>query len=86
VNDIDKIRNAPLEMYCLSIADDPCTFDHDEAKNIKKLRLDAQGLNVAEPAILVLGGITHSGAPRALDIQRLRDAMSAPNSKIQCSI
>lgn len=48
---------------------------HDETNNIKKLRHDAQGLNVAEPAIFVLGGIVHSGTPRPLDIGPLRNAM-----------
>lgn len=73
--DIDEIREAHIQAFGLSKADEPYTFYHDETNNIKKLRLDAQGLNVAEPAIFVLGGIVHSGAPRLLDIQPLRDAM-----------
>lgn len=73
--DIDEIRDAHIGAFGLSKADEPYTFYHDETNNIKKLRLDAQGLNVAEPAIFGLGGIVHSGAPRALDIQPLRDAM-----------
>jgi hypothetical protein len=73
--DIDEIRDAHIGAFGLSKADETYTFYHDETNNIKKLRLDAQGLNVAEPAIFVLGGIVHSGAPRALDIQPLRDAM-----------
>ena len=47
--DIDEIRDAHIRMSGLSKADQPYTFYHDETNNIKKLRLDAQGLNVAEP-------------------------------------
>jgi hypothetical protein len=78
--DIDEIRNAQIETYGLSKADESHTFYHDETNNIKKLRLDAQGLNVAEPAIFVLGGVVHDGAPRPLDIQPLRDAMRIQKS------
>lgn len=78
--DIDEIREAHIGAFGLSKADEPYTFYHDETNNIKKLRLDAHGLNVAEPAIFVLGGIVHSGAPRPLDIQPLRDAMSIQKS------
>lgn len=73
--DIDEIRNAHTGLYGLSKADETYTFYYDETNNIKKLRLNAQGLNVSEPAIFVLGGIVHSGTPRAMDIQPLRDAM-----------
>lgn len=78
--DIDEITEAHIRAFGLSKADQPYTFYHDETNNIKKLRLDAQGLNVAEPAIFVLGGIVHSGAPRPLDIQPLRDAMNIQKS------
>jgi hypothetical protein len=78
--DIDEIRDAHKEIYGLSKIDESYTFYHDETNNIKKLRLDARGLNVAEPAIFVLGGVVHSGAPRPLDIQPLRDAMRIQQS------
>ena len=80
VIDIDEIRDAHIEMYGLSKANSVYTFYHDETNNIKKLRLNAQGLNVAEPAIFVLGGIAHLGAPRPLDIQPLRAAMRIQKS------
>jgi hypothetical protein len=80
VIDIDEIRDAHIKAFGLSKADDPYTFYHDETNNIKKLRLDAHGLNIAEPAIFVLGGVVHKGAPRALDIQPLRDAMGIQKS------
>ncbi|MCJ2187881.1 DUF3800 domain-containing protein [Novosphingobium beihaiensis] len=73
--DIDEIRDAQIQAYGLSKANCIYTFYHDETNNIKKLRLDAQGLNVAEPAIFILGGIVHEGMPRPLDIQPLRNAM-----------
>jgi hypothetical protein len=78
--DIDELRNAHKELHGLSKADATYTFYHDETNNIKKLRLDAQGLNVAEPAIFVLGGVVHDGAPRPLDVQPLRDAMHIQRS------
>jgi len=78
--DIDEVRNAHIKMYGLSKADEAYTFYHDETNNIKKLRLDAQGMNVAEPAIFVLGGVVHEGAPRPRDIQPLRDAMRIQKS------
>lgn len=78
--DIDEIRNPQIELYGLSKANAACTFYHDETNNIKKLRLHANGLNVAEPAIFVLGGVVHEGGPRSLDIQPLRDAMSIQKS------
>lgn len=78
--DIDEIRDAHIEFHGLSKADAVYTFYHDETNNIKKLRLDALGLNVAEPATFVLGGVVHSGAPRPLDIRLLRDAMRIQQS------
>lgn len=78
--DIDEIRDAHIEAYGLSKADAPYTLYHDETNNIKKLRLNAQGLNVAEPSIFVLGGVVHSGAPRPLDIQPLRNGMRIQKS------
>jgi hypothetical protein len=80
VIDIDEIRGAQILMFGLSKADEPYTFYHDETNNIKKLRLDGQGLNVADPAIFVLGGVVHSGPPRPLDIQPLRSAMRIQKS------
>lgn len=67
-------------MHGLSKADEVYTFYHDETNNIKKLRLSAKGLNVAEPATFVLGGVVHEGAPRPLDVQSLRDAMQTQES------
>tara|TARA_Y100000815_G_scaffold190167_1_gene173597 strand:+ start:45205 stop:46332 length:1128 start_codon:yes stop_codon:yes gene_type:complete len=78
--DIDEIRDAHRKLHSLSKIDDAYTFYHDETNNIKKLRLDAHGLNVAEPIVFVLGGVVHDGAPRTLDIQPLRDAMRIQKS------
>lgn len=78
--DIDEIRDSHKEMHGLSKVDDIYTFYHDETNNIKKLLLDAEGLNVVEPAVFVLGGVVHDGAPRPLDIQSLRDAMRIQKS------
>lgn len=78
--DIDEIREAHKELHGLSKADSAYTFYHDETNNIKKLCLDAHGLNIVEPAVFVLGGIVHDGAPRPLDIQPLRNAMRIQKS------
>lgn len=78
--DIDEIRNAHIKMNSLSKTDLAYTFYYDETNNIKKLRLNAQGLNVAEPATFVLGGVVHEGVPHPLDIQSLRDSMRIQQS------
>jgi hypothetical protein len=75
VLDIDKFRDQIINMHGLSGADGDYTFYHDETNNTKKLRINAQGFNVAELTVFVLGGIVHEGAPRALDIGALRRAM-----------
>ncbi|KCZ93822.1 hypothetical protein HJO_00560 [Hyphomonas johnsonii MHS-2] len=67
-------------MHGLTKADAAYTFYHDETNNIKKLRLGLQGLNVAELAVFVLGGVVHDSGPRPLDIQPLRDAMRIQKS------
>ncbi len=74
------MRDAHIDLYGLPNADEPYTFYHDETNNIKKLRVGAKGLNVAESAIFVLGGVVHAGSPRSLDIQSLRDAMRVQKS------
>jgi Protein of unknown function (DUF3800) len=84
--DIDKIRDPYVNMFGLSKVDEPYIFYHDETNNIKKLRLNAQGFNVAEPAIFVLGGVVHCGAPRPLDIQPLRDAISIQKSAYEIKL
>ncbi len=78
--DIDEIRNAHIRLHGLSKADLVYTFFHDETNNIKKLRLNEQGLNVAQPSIFVLGGVVHEGKPRPLDIEPLRDVMKIQKS------
>jgi hypothetical protein len=73
-------------MYGLTKADQSYTFYHDETNNIRKLHIGAQGLNVAELQVFVLGGVVHDGPPRALDIHPLRAAMriqkTAPEIKL----
>lgn len=73
--DIDEIRNDHIIMHGLDKADLPYTFYHDETNNIRKLHVRAQGLNVAELKVFVLGGIVHEGLPRPLDVQSLRQDM-----------
>ncbi|WP_339030475.1 DUF3800 domain-containing protein [Bradyrhizobium symbiodeficiens] len=84
--DIDELRQAEIRLHDLRKADDRYTFYHDETNNIRKLYIDAGGLNVAELKVFVLGGIVHQGEPKPLDIQPLREAMriqkTAPEIKL----
>src|SRR5260370_39736621 len=73
--DIDWLRNKQMRLHQLSKADTRYTFYHDETNNVRKLHIDARGLNVAELKVLVLGGVVHEGEPYPIDIGPLRDAM-----------
>lgn len=73
--DIDAFREPQIRLHGLGNADKSYTFYHDETNNIRKLHVAAQGLNVAELKVFVLGGVVHEGPPRPLDIQPLRAAM-----------
>lgn len=85
--DIDEFRGSQIRMYGLTNADRSYTFYHDETNNIRKLHVDARGLNVAELKVFVLGGVVHDGLPRHIDIQPLRAAMriqkTAPEIKLE---
>jgi hypothetical protein len=85
--DIDEFRDSQIRLHGLTRADQNYTFYHDETNNIRKLHVDANGLNVAELKVFVLGGIVHEGAPRPIDIQPLRAAMriqkTAPEIKLE---
>lgn len=82
--DIDEFREPQIRMYGLTKADKSYTFYHDETNNIRKLHVAAQGLNVAELRIFVLGGVVHEGAPHPIDIEPLRTAMRI--QKTACEI
>lgn len=64
-----------MRLHQLSKADTRYTFYHDETNNVRKLHIDARGLNVAELKVFVLGGVVHEGEPYPIDIRPLRDAM-----------
>jgi hypothetical protein len=85
--DIDQLRDGQMRLYQLDKIDTRYTFYHDETNNICKLHVDAQGLNVAELKVFVLGGVVHEGEPRPIDIKPLRDAMqiqkTAPEIKLK---
>jgi hypothetical protein len=73
--DIDEFRESQIALHGLIKANESYTFYHDETNNIRKLHVAAQGLNVAELKVFVLGGVVHEGPPRPIDIQSLRAAM-----------
>jgi hypothetical protein len=85
--DIDKFRDSQIQMYGLTKINSSYTFYHDETNNIRKLHVTAQGLNVAELKVFVLGGVVHEGTPRSIDIEPLRAAMriqrTAPEIKLE---
>ncbi|GGE42315.1 hypothetical protein GCM10011367_16300 [Marinicauda pacifica] len=85
--DINDIRDLPIKAFGLVGADSHYVFYYDETNNIKKLRIKEDRFNVSDPSVFVLGGVVHSGPPRVLDIQSLRDAMriqkSAPEIKFE---
>ena len=78
--DVDWLRDAQIRLYQLSRADTRYTFYHDETNNIRKLHIDAKGLNVAELKVFVLGGVVHEGEPHTIDIRPLREAMRIQQS------
>ena len=73
--DVDEMRRADIELHELEGADRRYTFYHDETNNIRKLHVGAQGLNVAELKVFVLGGVVHEGAPRPIDLAPLRKTL-----------
>lgn len=85
--DIDEFRESQIRMYGLAGVNDSYTFYHDETNNIRRLHVDAQGLNIAELKVFVLGGVVHEGPPHPIDIQPLRTAMriqkTAPEIKLE---
>ncbi|MGF7151882.1 hypothetical protein FHS96_005550 [Sphingomonas zeicaulis] len=76
--DIAEIRAMAIAMGELTGLDEVRTFYHDETNNIRKLRIDERGFNVDTLKTFVLGGVSHAGPPRPLDMARLRKALATP--------
>jgi Protein of unknown function (DUF3800) len=81
--DIGNLRDGQMRLHQLDKADIRYTFYHDETNNFGKLKIDAQGLNVAELKVFVLGGVVHAGEPHPIDIEPLRDAMQIHQKSAQ---
>lgn len=73
--DVNEQRAAAIALNGLTRVDDAYTFFYDETNNPRRLHITAEGFNVEAPLCFVLGGIAHRGAPRALDIAGLRQAV-----------
>ncbi len=73
--DLNQWRDNQIQFGGLSGIEKPSTFYYDETNNVRKLKLDARGFNVEEVKVFVLGGVSHGGEPRALDLLGLRKAM-----------
>lgn len=82
MTDFNPMRALIIEAYGLTNADAPYTLYYDETNNIRRLLVTPDGLNVREPMCFVLGGIAHSGPPKAFDMIGLRAAVKLqPSAK-----
>lgn len=68
---IDEMREAELAMG-LPRLNAVFTLYYDETNNIRRLHVRPDGLNVKQPKVFVLGGVAHPGAPKPVDLTRLR--------------
>jgi Protein of unknown function (DUF3800) len=66
--DLNEWRNKQMRFGGLSDIEEPSTFYYDETNNVRKLKVNAQGFNVEEVKVFVLGGVVHGGEPRGLDL------------------
>jgi hypothetical protein len=73
--ELNEWRDQQMRVGGLRDVERPSTFYYDETNNVRKLKLNAQGFNVEEVQVFVLGGIVHEGDPRDLDLPGLRSAM-----------
>ncbi|WP_343699624.1 DUF3800 domain-containing protein [Caulobacter sp.] len=69
--DIDEIREVELAMG-LPRLNAVFTLYYDETNNIRRLHIRPDGLNVKQPKVFVLGGVAHPGAPKPIELTRLR--------------
>lgn len=75
VMDLNQWRDKQMQFAGLRDIEKPSTFYYDETNNVRKLKVNARGFNVEEVKVFVLGGVSHEGEPRALDLLELRKAM-----------
>jgi hypothetical protein len=73
--DLNEWRNKQMRFGGLSDIEKSSTFYYDETNNVRKLKVNAQGFNVEEVKVFVLGGVVHGGEPRGLDLLGLRREM-----------
>lgn len=73
--DVDEMRAIDIKLNGLTRADAVYTFYHDETNNIHKLKVSADGFNVAELPVFTLGGVAHDGPPRAIDLSAIRKTL-----------
>lgn len=81
------MRERAIRAHGLIGTDRPYTLYYDETNNIRRLHVTETGFNVQEPGCFVLGGVGHTGPPRALDVDSLKSAVrlqaSAPELKLE---
>jgi len=73
--DVNAMRDPAIQLYGLTGVDAAYTFYYDETNNIRRLSVSANGLNVLNPQVFVLGGIVQTGGERSLDFPGLRAAL-----------
>ena len=84
--DLDEWRDKEIRLHGLSGTDVKATFYYDETNNIRKLHVGAQGLNVTELNVFVLGGVVHLGGPRPFDLRPLREEMRIQKSAAEIKL
>jgi hypothetical protein len=72
--------------YGLVNVDDEYTLYYDETNNIRRLHVRANGFNISEPAIFVLGGIGHLGRPKPLDVSGLKAAVRLQSTAVELKL
>lgn len=84
--DIDGWREKQIRLHGLTGTDANATFYYDETNNIRKLYIGAQGLNVAELKVFILGGVVHTGEPPPFDLLSLRAAMQIQKTALEIKL
>lgn len=80
--DIDELRRYELRLG-LPRLEEVFTLYYDETNNIRRLHVRADGLNVKDPKVFVLGGVLHAGNARPLELADLRARLGLQDSVLE---
>lgn len=73
--DVNVQRDPAITLYGLPVTDEARTFYYDETNNHRLVKVTPDGLNVADPRPFILGGVSHPGPRRDIDLMPLRRTM-----------